>query len=68
MAKTQELVDVRDTILDYIKSEERSLAWLSRGTGIKYNTMYSIFVHKIIQLSVENLGKINAFLGKNFKL
>jgi len=68
MAKTAELeIDVRDEILEYLESIERTLAWLSRGTKIKYSTLYAIFVHKITRLSEDKLSKINAFLGKNFR-
>lgn len=58
--------DVRDDISQHLKSIDRSLRWLCRHTGYNYNTMYSTFVQKVVNLTDEKLEKINAFLGTDF--
>lgn len=68
MAKTKELTDVRDIILHRMKSEGRTLAWLSRFTGISYDTLFSCLKNKMFNLSQENLDKINEALGTDFTL
>ena len=64
---TKEKLDVRDEIITYLKSIERNLRWLCTKTGFNYNTMYSTFVQKVIELSEEKLAVINALLETNFK-
>jgi lambda repressor-like predicted transcriptional regulator len=59
-------MDVRDEIKEYLKSQERSLHWLSKKAGINYNSLYSIMVHKTYDLSPENKAKINEVLGTKF--
>ena len=64
---TKELTDVRDMITAHLLSDDRSLKWLSKKTGINYNTMYSIFTQKITRLSADKLENINSVLGTSFK-
>jgi hypothetical protein len=59
--------NVKDKILLHLEAEERPLAWLSRKTEIPYPTLYSIFIHKIMNLSDKNLDKINKAMETNFK-
>ena len=66
MAKKDTAQDVRDLILVKLKQEERSLAWLSRKTKIPYATLYTNFVHRLFQVSSENLNKINEVLNSDF--
>lgn len=68
MATKTKQIDVRDTIMDYLKEIERDLAWLSRKLDIPYGTLYSTFVHKIIKLSQEKLDRINLLLETDFTL
>lgn len=60
-------IDVRDAILAHLEANKRSLAWLAEETGYNYNTMYSIFKQKTINLSADKLQKINFKLGTSFK-
>lgn len=59
--------DVRDEIVQWLKDNERSMAWLADKTGINYNTLYSTLTQKIIKLSAAKLETINNFLGTKFK-
>lgn len=63
----KEKIDVRDTILAHLEEIERNLHWLSKKTLLNYNTMHTIFKQKVMQLSDENLEKINEALGTKFK-
>ena len=63
----KEKVDVRDVILVHLESIERNLHWLSKKIHANYNTMHSVFKQKVMQLSDENLEKINEALGTKFK-
>lgn len=65
--ETQTQIDTRDAIMDKMKSEGRSLAWLANRMGVNYNTLYSILIHKVINLSDENRSNINSVLGTKFK-
>lgn len=58
--------NVKDLILLKLEQEERPLAWLSRKTGIKYGTLYGILIHRIMNLSDDNLAKINKTIGTDF--
>lgn len=60
-------MDVRDEIMNHLKADKRSLAWLADETKLNYNTMYSIFSQKIIKLSADKLKKVNTVLGTKFK-
>lgn len=68
MAKKETVLDVRDLIIEKLKHEERSLAWLSRKAEIPYGTLYTNFVHRTFQVSQENLNKINIILETDFSL
>lgn len=59
--------DVRDTITTHLLLIERNLHWLSKKTGFNYNTMYSTFVQKLIELSDDKLAVINQVLKTKFK-
>lgn len=59
-------MDVRDTIMDILKNQERSMAWLSKKTGIGYYTIYQILKQKTTRLSPERLSLIKKAL--NIKL
>lgn len=60
-------VDVRDAIMDHIEADDRTLAWLAQKTGFNYNTLYSTFKQKVINLTPEKLQAINELLGTDFK-
>jgi hypothetical protein len=64
---TKEKGDVRDEIMEYLKTIERNLRWLSTKCEYNYNTMYSTFVQKVIELSEDKLQKINSVLKTKFK-
>lgn len=69
MANTKKAVDVRDTIVSYIKEDlERPLNWITKKTNIPYGTVYSTFVQKVMDLSQENLDKINKAFNTEFTL
>ncbi len=59
--------DKRDAIREYLEKEERTLAWLSRKTGINYGTLYYCLIHRLFKISDVNLKKINEALGTDFK-
>lgn len=58
--------NVKDQILIYLEQIERPMAWLSRKSGIKYGTLYSILIQRIMNLSDKNLVKINKAMGTSF--
>jgi hypothetical protein len=58
--------NVKDLILLHLQEIERPMAWLSRKSGIKYGTLYAIFVQRIMNLSDKNLAKVNKAMGTNF--
>ena len=59
--------DVRDEILEYLKSIERPMVWLATKADINYSTVYSVLRQRTFNFSEENINKINAALGTNFK-
>jgi lambda repressor-like predicted transcriptional regulator len=63
----KEKVDVREEILAHLKMIDRKLNWLATKTGMNYNTMYSIFIQKVVQLSQDRLDIINEVLETKFK-
>lgn len=65
---TKEKLAITELIMQHLKKEERTLAWLSRKSDIAYGTMYSIFVHQIVSLSEDKLEKINKALGTAFTM
>ena len=67
MAKAKQLTDVRDLIMHKMTSEGRAMTWLQLKTEIPYDTLYSCLKKELFSLSDENLTKINAALGTNFK-
>lgn len=70
MASTKQVIetDVRDEILEWLKSEFVDLMWLHRKTDIPYGTLYSCFKQKYFNLSQKNLDIINKETGQDFKL
>lgn len=58
--------NVKDQILLHLEQIERPMAWLSRKSGIKYGTLYSILIQRIMNLSDKNLVKINKAMGTSF--
>lgn len=58
--------DTRDIILEWMKAEERTLAWLSKKSGIKYGTLYSIFIQRTYDLNEEKLSQINLSTNQSF--
>jgi len=67
MAKEKIATDVRETIMNKMDNEGRSLVWLAEKTGINYNTLHSCIKRKLFTLSEENLEKINKALGTDFE-
>lgn len=68
MDKVKVKLDVRDLILNRIKSEGRQLTWLAETTGINYDNLYACLKRKTIYLTKENLTVINTALGTDFTL
>ena len=68
MAKEKVVEDVRDTIMNKMEGEGRSLKWLSDKTEINYNTLHSCISRKLFTLSQENLDKINEALETDYSL
>jgi len=58
--------NVKDLILLELEQQERPLAWLSRKSEIPYGTLYGILIHRIMNLSDDNLTKINKAMGTDF--
>lgn len=64
-----EVIDVRDEILAYLKEIKRPLAWITKpNTSIPYGSAYSILEQKVMELSKERLDEINQYLNTNFSL
>ena len=55
-------------IWDKLKSEERSLLWLSNKCGFKYNSFYCIMKQGTMRLNKAYLDKINEVLDTDFEL
>jgi hypothetical protein len=72
METTVEKKDLRDVIMDHLKSMERNLAWLSRkiGTveGMGYNNLYGCLVEKRVALTQDKLDVINLAIDTAFTL
>lgn len=66
--KKKKDMDVRDEILNHLNKIDRGIAWLSRGAGINYSTLYYILEKKTIRMSDKYLIPINKFLETKFKL
>jgi predicted transcriptional regulator len=58
--------DIRDDIMNHLKSIERPMSWLSNKAEIPYATLYSVFKQKNFKISDKNLDKINKVLGTDF--
>jgi predicted transcriptional regulator len=58
--------NVKDLILLHLEQEERPLAWLARKSEVPYGTLYGILIHRIMNLSDDNLAKINKAMGTDF--
>lgn len=58
--------DVRDEIIEHLKSIERPLSWLATKSDINYATVYSVLRQRTFKFSEENLKKINDTLGTSF--
>lgn len=61
-----EEIDVRDSIVEWLKNDDRDLMWLHRKTNIPYGTIYSCFTQRLFKLSDTNRDIINKALGTNF--
>ena len=59
--------DVRDDIIEHLKTEERSMRWLAGKIEVNYTSLYNSIVRKWYKLSDDNLTKINKFFGTKFK-
>lgn len=55
-----------ESINKYLKSEKRSVAWLSEAAKIPYNTLYFILTRKERTLTDKNKSKINSILKTKF--
>lgn len=66
MNKVKSKRDVRDLIMEKMKSEGRMLTWLAETTDIPYDTLYSCLKKKLFSLSEDNLESINEALGTDF--
>lgn len=60
------VIDVRDSINEWLIDNDRTLSWLQKKTDIPYGTLYSIFVQKNFNPNKEKLDKINKVLGTEF--
>lgn len=66
MAKVK--IDVRDLIMEKMKDEGRSFSWLSKKTGIPYNTLYACIMRKSFSINQDNLSRINSALNTNYSV
>jgi plasmid maintenance system antidote protein VapI len=64
---TKEKVDVRDLIMEHLKQDDRTVAYLEKKTGLSYAHLYYVFVKKERDLTDDNLIKINEVLGTDFE-
>lgn len=58
--------DVRDLIMNHLKSDGRRLPWLAEQTKLSYAHLYFILVRKERDLTEDNKDKINIILNTNF--
>jgi lambda repressor-like predicted transcriptional regulator len=68
MAKQKIVIDVRETIYNKLKTEGRTLAWLSKQTGINYNALYSCLCRKMFEITPDYLKLINEALKTGYTL
>lgn len=66
MEEQKTAIDIREKIMEKMRSEGRTLQWLSNETGIKYATLHSCVKRMLFALSQENLDKIQTALGTIF--
>lgn len=59
--------DTRDLVLNHLKKYGSTISWLSKETGIPYNTLYAILKLKTTNISEERMISINNVLGTKFK-
>jgi hypothetical protein len=59
-------LDTRKQIYDEIINSGRKLRWVSNKTGINYNTLYSLLVHRRINLSDKNRKLLNDALKTDY--
>ena len=67
MSKEKVISDVRDLVIEKMKSDGRTFVWLSEATSIPYDTLNGCIKRKLFSLSDDNLAKINDVLGTDFK-
>lgn len=60
-------MDVRDAIMGCVDKTGRKLTWLSKETGIPYNSLYAILKLKTTKLNSERLTLIKTALNIKFK-
>lgn len=58
--------DVRDEITTRLLADDRTLAWLSKKTGLSYGHLYFVLVKKERVLTEENKMAINKILNTSF--
>lgn len=68
MPRSKTTTDPRDLIISEMEAGGRKLSWLSEQTGIEYHHLYGCVKRKMIELSQDNLDKINRVLGTDFTL
>jgi hypothetical protein len=59
-------LDTRVAIMNHLKGEERSLAWLAKKSKLSYGHLYFVLARKERELTDENKKEINKILGTNF--
>jgi hypothetical protein len=66
---TKKVIDTRDEIREHLNKIKRPLRWISQpNTTIPYGSIYSIFEHKVMELTQDRLDIINAWLETEFVL
>lgn len=58
---------IEQKIIQYIKSDDRDLKWLSKRTDIPYGTLYGMLVQKTVKFTQERLNLINHALSTSFE-
>lgn len=64
--KAIENEDVIEQIVQYLRKEERGIAWLRDKTGLDYNNLYAIFAQRTQGLTNSDRSVINKSLKTSF--
>lgn len=59
--------NIRQNIINHLKSDKRSMRWLAGKIGISHNTLFYTLSHPNSKFPKERIAKINEVLKTKFK-